>query len=120
MSKSLLIIAVLWAGLFTIGYAQQPQQIEDPCARFKMRVVKPAGNLDPAMETKVTTNLDQAMVVNPCRQAPLIASNPTSEKKTEQKRNAILKFYLQENSAKTPSEILKEFPAPSTPKPQRP
>lgn len=127
MSKSLLSI-VLLITLSTAGYVQENtannnQQDNDPCSRFKMRVVKPSENLDPKMVIKADANLDQAMVINPCTATPLTAARlqSTSPTEFEQKQNAVLpslRFKLPDSGLKSPSEVLKQFsPAPKpTPK----
>lgn len=125
MSKSLLIALLLFA-FNGVGLAQantaNNQQDNDPCARFKMRVVQPPENLDPKIVIQVDANLDQAMVVNPCPATPLTAGRlqlifPTE---SEQKQHAVsppLRFKLPDSKLKSPSEVLKQFSV--APKPNR-
>ena len=117
MTKSLLLIAMTLA--FGGGaYAQdsQSQQDSDPCARFKMRVVKPPENLDPKMVLQVDASLDQAMVVNPCPPPSRVATElKPAVPKFGQRQNAIaplLKLNPPDGQLKSPSEVLKQFAAP--------
>ncbi len=130
MTKSLLSI-VLLITVSGIGYAQNNttnnQQDNDTCARFKMRVAKPPENLDPKIVINLDINLDGAMVVNPCPTTPLTAPQLKSTvENSGQKEKAVspsLKFKLPNSSLdsglKSPSEVLKQFAAPTTPKPNR-
>lgn len=130
MSKSLLSIVLLTA----IGYVGNTEnntmnlaQDDTPCAKFKMRVVKPPDDLDSKMVDKADSNLDQAMVINPCPATPLTATRLKSASEESQQNGNValpsLKFKLLgdslESGLKSPSEVLKQFATPTTPKPDR-
>lgn len=96
----------------------------NPCDQYKMRVANPSENLDPKMVIKMDADVDPAMVINPCPATPRTATriNKEPESDTNQKQNAVtpsLKFTLPNKESKTPSEILKQFSVPTTPKPNR-
>lgn len=117
MKKSFLTISLIMAlGCFAQAQDRQNQHNDDSCARFAMRVVKPVENVDPKMVLQVDANMDQAMVVNPCRPAMRLAeqTKPTLPESPRQQNSIApsLRFRLPEGQVKSPSEVLKQFAAP--------
>ncbi len=128
MKKSLLTVLALLFGFGSTCFAQEnlasKQQNNDPCAQFKMRVVTPAENLDPKIVITVDAQLDPRMVLNPCPGIPKVVAQakPLPEQESNQQQNALspsLRLTLPNNESKTPSEMLRQFSIPKTPKPNR-
>ena len=120
MKQSLLMFAltIVLSG-FAFAQDSQPQTENDPCANFKMRVVKPSETLDSKMVLPADAG-DHPMVKNPCRPSSRLAeqTKPGSPESPQQQPSAApsLKFRLPEGRVKTPSEVLKQF---AVPKPNR-
>jgi hypothetical protein len=101
---------------------------EDPCAYFRMRVVKPPDDVDYKLRiAKPDESIDyRTIVINPCKKPEIIALGikPNDIKNVTGSQIApALRFRFpsggeqkSQSGLKSPSEMLKEFALPKNPK----
>ena len=95
---------------------------EDPCARYKMRVVKPPDDVDYKLRiTKISDDIDPRMVINPCKMPPYLSRLGTIQNNigalTGTQLTPTLRFrFPSGGEMKSPSEMLKELALPKSQK----
>ncbi|MGH9844717.1 MAG: hypothetical protein ACREEM_38865 [Blastocatellia bacterium] len=111
-----LVMALVFGTWAWVARAQDNQD-GDACSRFKMRVVKPAENIDQKMVVKPAEGIDyKGIVVDPCR--PPVQQVNGAPKKTspwDQKPAPAITPWQRtphgvEGGLKSPSEILRKYP----------